>query len=1042
MFTLQTLQQINDYFLPKSGRNGVFSYRFHGFHPELESFFINYVDLAKKHGYIQIGKMPNPTPAHLTYYSEILGDNFELNGFFLSEKLKKWLPRLTLSQNTTITTSLLETLQDLEKSGKNLNILKNIFIKFMCWMYYRFEGILGKLDGDVIPKILYEGDISDYELRMFSVFSKAGCDLLLVEKNGENGYKSLDPSNKFSMPFSLLPLSPFPSDFTSLALQTEEILQAPKINLQNAQHPRRTAITPPSPSSGFSGNNTQENSGSLNHGGANNSGKTPQNHSGNFTQNNTGHQTNINVNPPQNNSNFSQTNPNNPQNNSTFSGNNSGFPSNNSGATTSTTSAQNSGNNVGQTGVPLGGSGNHSQINISIGNRGTGGSLVKPCSYQVKCNVFSKDKAFASVVISPVERGGSVSNYHTCYYHIVGAMDRVTYLKEVYTLHQTLLANGRPVLTMDNLPTPTPYEIGLITRKNYENTRVLIGSLASQISYPRHPELGLLMANAFVETLENDKDFQQKSLNQQCTVAVYLLCWLLRYQSGLFSTWNPSQVSCLFLLNGIESANTLLFFQLLRRLPVDILVLCPDLNQRGLVDGSALEERYPHSLTVDTFPDGSVQAQMGTVAYHAERDLDTLLYDGNGLFRNHQYENATTIVLKTMFEEIEILWNQEMAFRPNFSTLNNQVHLPVLFAKVSGVKEGNLNDYWGLIRNLLSPETKVMECSSGDVSGVTHSSDSSNFSQPNSNSNPSRFPYTHSNGNSGSNGNSSHSSHSSNFFHGSNGSNGSGQGHNSGGGTFPYAPNSSQPNSGAFPYAPNPNSQSNSSSSGYSSNSPPSNSSHSANNSYAPSGSLPNSGASNLVGASSAFLQGKQTGTKSTNNLMMEEAPRFYKNNKLQKSIIYGHSGYRYGFLKQETQDYMLERLEFLLAQQNIKGMGSHGVEYRVIGVALQLETDILRMIQGFDFTKKNPKIIYIHTKEVLPSLDDAILLSYLNVLGFDVVTFVPTGYQSIDAHFVNNMMDQHQIGTYMYDVTVPKLTPSSGNKRSWGNKFFKRGGS
>lgn len=44
---------------------------------------------------------------------------------------------------------------------------------------------------------------------------------------------------------------------------------------------------------------------------------------------------------------------------------------------------------------------------------------------------------------------------------------------------------------------------------------------------------------------------------------------------------------------------------------------------------------------------------MGTVAYQAERELDTILYQDTGIYRNQQYQNASVINLKTTYEEIE-----------------------------------------------------------------------------------------------------------------------------------------------------------------------------------------------------------------------------------------------------------------------------------------------------------------------------------------------------------------------------------------------------
>ena len=84
-------------------------------------------------------------------------------------------------------------------------------------------------------------------------------------------------------------------------------------------------------------------------------------------------------------------------------------------------------------------------------------------------------------------------------------------------------------------------------------------------------------------------------------------------------------------------------------------------------------------------------------------------------------------------------------------------------------------------------------------------------------------------------------------------------------------------------------------------------------------------------------------------------------------------------------------------------------------------------MIQRFDFTKKNPKLVFICTGEQTLSQEDAILCAYLNRIGFDIVLFVPTGYRVVEQYFNGNVFVEHQIGDYMYDLAVPPLDRNSG---------------
>lgn len=151
---------------------------------------------------------------------------------------------------------------------------------------------------------------------------------------------------------------------------------------------------------------------------------------------------------------------------------------------------------------------------------------------------------------------------------------------------------------------------------------------------------------------------------------------------------------------------------------------------------------------------------------------------------------------------------------------------------------------------------------------------------------------------------------------------------------------------------------------------------------------------------------------------------------------------YKYGFLREEVQDYILDKLQLLIDQKTVKGTFENGTEYTIIATVLNLNKEIVRLIQKFDFTKKNPKMIYVNTTEEMISLEDTIIVLFLNLIGFDIVFFVPTGYQSIEKHFNNVIMEEHQIGEYMYDIQVPNLDRLSSNKthRRWRDIFFKRG--
>lgn len=322
----------------------------------------------------------------------------------------------------------------------------------------------------------------------------------------------------------------------------------------------------------------------------------------------------------------------------------------------------------------------------------------------------------------------------------------------------------------------------------------------------------------------------------------------------------------------------------------------PDLSQMCVLQDKMLYEiNYPESLSLARFPTEEGELTAGTAAYHAERELDTIMYQDSGMYRNQQYQKANTVILRTTYEEIALLWDQELKYRPNFGVTDSIVNVPVLYAKVSGVKDGLLQQYWADVKALVVQDTLVIP-------------------------------------------------------------------------SVPYI----------SPTAPNP---------------------------------------------------------------MRAHAVEFFKNGRLNKEKIKAHPAYPYGFLREEIQEHILDKLALLLSQKPVKGMFENGAEYTVIATVLNLNKDILRMIQRFDFTKKNPKLIFILTTEQILSLEDTILTSFLNLVGFDILFFVPTGYLSVEKYFSKKSMEVHQIGDYMYDLKVPgfKIKPA-GAKPTWRDKIFKRG--
>jgi len=749
------LERLDDYFADLSKRKikGVYFYRINGYNREIHEFILKYYEAARLSGVIIEGKLQNPDNNNLAYYNEIMGSAFQMDLDFINRSLKKWLPRMSESQRGNVAGSIFDTLSGLRSAGKNDNMLKNAYVKFMCWLYYRFERIVNQLGDEKLPKILYEGYVGTYELLLLNVLSIAGCDIVLLQYRGDEEYRSTDKDGSQTKEYRVPGMTTFPDSF-SLKQIRQDIQERMNMERLYGEKPLYTNCT-----------------------------------------------------------------------------------------------------NAWSSGKIL------DDIRKEIPYRGTGPEL-----------------------------------FYNCFCRMNGVEDKLTYQNELYQLQLEQKNAKRKVLIISNqIEPPTMEEIAAIQRKPYQNVSQLIMDVTKNIRCTEQ-KMNRLQRKAFIDVILAESKKEGMNTNRLTNKAVYLLCWINRYHAALFSGWKYPEVACFFYMGGCKNDNEALFCSFLARLPVDVVIFNPNRNQQCcLKDELLYEVNYDLSLVVAKYPEENQGLRVGTSAYHAERELDTLMYQDTGIYRNQQYTKAMALSLQTMYEEIAILWDQELKYRPNFSTVDDIVNMPVIFSKISGVKDGNLPAYWSSIKKLLTEDTTLVS-------------------------------------------------------------------------------------------------------------------------------KIPNI-------------------TSVTPNPVKPFVTEFLKNGRLQKAKIKSHKAYPYSFLRESMQDYLLDKLQILIEQKIIKGTFENGTEYLIVSTALNISKEVLRQIQKFDFTKKNPKMVFIVTGEVPLSIEDTIYLEYLNMVGFDILLFVPTGYQCMERYLNRPQLEEHQIGNYVYDLTVPDFaTISASTHTSWRDKLLRRG--
>lgn len=741
----------------RSGQSAYF-YRTAGYNDKIRTLISKYYSAACVKGAVLTGKLPAPDERQVSYFLEMLGRDFRMDKMFIGRSLGRWLPQLDNAKCTMLANAMLDTLLDFRTLGKNEAMIKNLYVRLMCWLYYRLGGMIAHIGENDPPRVLYGGELGRHELYLLTMLHRCKCDVLLLLTGGEAAYSSFDPQGRYSKKLEYPDMKPFPPNFDIKQLERADV-----------ESRKRTQLT---------------------------------------------------------------------------------------GARAGVTAATN------------------------VWLRG--------------------DKILEDLKIVPVSRGKDEKCFYNSLCRITGVEDKLTYPNELYTFYMEIKNSGRRfTIIQDRIPMPDNDELQGVDRSPSKTPEQLIAKMLKSVSLPPNEDLKRLFSSAFADVLLEEAEKPGMTLQRLTTRAACVSCWLNRYGPALFNSWTMPLVSLFIYLGGCKSDHEAAFLRVLSRLPCDVLILVPNLNTKCLLEDPKLFElRYAESLNLTEYPTEASALQFGTAAYHAERELNSALYDGTGIYRDYQYKKANSVILKTMFEEIDILWKQDTKFRPNFSVIDGTVNVPVIFAKISGVKDSQLSKYWKSVQQMLTDNTFIIY----------------------------------------------------------------------------GAPFISREQ-----------------------------------------GSMMSSGSANLL-----------------------------RGGKLRREELIQSRGYRYAHLRRETQELIFDKIDLLISSNMIRGTFENGTEYLIAALLLDLPQPIIQLIQGFDFTKLNPKIIYINTGEIPISLEDSILTAFLSLVGFDVLFLVPTGYQTVENYFNKAILDEHKVGEYMYDVQVPKLKipktkpPAGKNKPLFGGLFRK----
>ena len=466
---------------------------------------------------------------------------------------------------------------------------------------------------------------------------------------------------------------------------------------------------------------------------------------------------------------------------------------------------------------------------------------------------------FWKTIFQTNSQRGNRNHYYNFFIQYIGVDEKEEYQNRLYQLQEDCKQRQKPFVLVEEIKNPSIEESNYLRLQHYENKKDILQQLSEKIVLLGNDMLQNLLQRAFFATIE---EYQHALIYN---TALKLVCWLNRYSHRLLEYFDYETLP-LFLYYGEEiNESQILFLNLLSHLPVDILYVSPAKTSFESSYSKIVE--LPEKNTWFPFPQKAIKLKQATTAYQTEKELDTLLYTDTGLYRQRQFTRSCAVTLKTIYDEIFILWKEEAKYRPGFEIKNNSVTIPNIFAKINGVK--NERDYVKNIAELLTEDTIFIK-------------------------------------------------------------------------NFPYI--------------------------------------------------------------------AKIENTRSVSKLI--------KNGKILIEEVKKQKGYPYDFLSLETQNYLLEKAQEMI---DLHWITVEGIEFMILSFVLRLDKITLQMIQQFDFTKEIPKVIVVSVNETMATLEDAIYLLFLNLVGFDIVVFTPTGYRNIEKYIPQNAFEQYEAGEYLFQVEIPE---------------------
>ena len=148
------------------------------------------------------------------------------------------------------------------------------------------------------------------------------------------------------------------------------------------------------------------------------------------------------------------------------------------------------------------------------------------------------------------------------------------------------------------------------------------------------------------------------------------------------------------------------------------------------------------------------------------------------------------------------------------------------------------------------------------------------------------------------------------------------------------------------------------------------------------------------------------------------------QNGSINHNILKESPLYQYERYNDETERFMIDKMAELINDKTllVKDDVDKKFSLEILAVCLSLSEQIIRQIDNFDYPHAIPKLVMFCDVDQPITERNAIVLAFLNVIGFDIVIYSPSGQTNLSSYVNQSRFTSTRLETVDYELSHHEL--------------------